>query len=797
MKNFGIFLTVFALYFLGFDADAILTPVGGGAGSGTVTSVNIADDSTTPIFTPSGGPVTVSGVLAFTLKNQNAGSVLLGPASGGPAQPTFGPLTGSYLSAIQTLDNVVYLSGNGNDATCIQNSIFLPCQTLQQAMNISSVNPNVVNLIQATDCNVYSGDGLNWFPDVIFQGAGQFCTVIDFGNSGLTMDPSWANGGNFVGGIIATQLISSGTVPALTFDFSGISVGGNDLFLLQDVYANTNIDSNFLAINTGNQQGFLLQNYTQNKGNFDFTDVNFAFLVNSVNQNSGLNITTTGANNCGVTMESSLLNGTVNITGNASGGYGALFVYGGFVNGTININNSNSYLLPTVGSVPPLSSIVSNGNIFFQSDVTSIPYSAANPGQWTGFGVTYPNPALAGQNQISVQNALDGIANYVANLTAYTVPYTPANPVEWNGYAGPGNVGQALDNIASSLIVQGYFNNYVMATPDLVNGVASLRQLTSNDLVSVFTAGNTVYVNAGGNDATCIFGNSFLPCATLAGAIAVNPGFGNIIVTDGGNYSLDGVNFPPGTNIVASLLYQPSIDFGINGPIFTAGWGSSSNQFAYITGFNISDNENPITLDLGTPSAGNANINLSFNFCNMNLANLLTFEGTNNPGNVNFNVNNGKQIGSSLFLDSNGLITSYSFANPVTLQSTTLASYTSFVSTTSFNQGVSILGNSAGGNENVIAGASFMSALIIDQASASLSAGVGTLPALSGITQTNGANIFPDGQIWQVTVQALGNTPLATNDGALAMTSTHILCTYNVLVTNWVQVSDGATLCVF
>ena len=69
----------------------------GGAGTGTVTSVALADGSTTPIYSISGSPVTTSGTLTETLMNQNANLVFAGPSSGSPAQPTFRALTNADL----------------------------------------------------------------------------------------------------------------------------------------------------------------------------------------------------------------------------------------------------------------------------------------------------------------------------------------------------------------------------------------------------------------------------------------------------------------------------------------------------------------------------------------------------------------------------------------------------------------------------------------------------------------------------------------------------------------------------
>ncbi len=61
----------------------------GSGGSGTVTSVGLADGSTVPLYGISGSPVTTTGTLTFTLNTQSANTVFAGPTTGSAAQPTF------------------------------------------------------------------------------------------------------------------------------------------------------------------------------------------------------------------------------------------------------------------------------------------------------------------------------------------------------------------------------------------------------------------------------------------------------------------------------------------------------------------------------------------------------------------------------------------------------------------------------------------------------------------------------------------------------------------------------------
>lgn len=64
-----------------------LTATGGSGG--VLSSVGLADTSTSPILTVGGSPLTANGAINITLKTQAAGLVFAGPATGPNAQPTF------------------------------------------------------------------------------------------------------------------------------------------------------------------------------------------------------------------------------------------------------------------------------------------------------------------------------------------------------------------------------------------------------------------------------------------------------------------------------------------------------------------------------------------------------------------------------------------------------------------------------------------------------------------------------------------------------------------------------------
>jgi hypothetical protein len=79
------------------SGDLSWTNGGGGGGSGTVTSVGLSAPAE---FTVSGSPITTSGTLTLTKANQASNLIYAGPASGGPAAPTFRSLAEADIPAL-------------------------------------------------------------------------------------------------------------------------------------------------------------------------------------------------------------------------------------------------------------------------------------------------------------------------------------------------------------------------------------------------------------------------------------------------------------------------------------------------------------------------------------------------------------------------------------------------------------------------------------------------------------------------------------------------------------------------
>lgn len=90
--------------------------------TGTVTSVALADGSTSPIYSISGSPVTSSGTLTFTLATQAKNLVFAGPASGANAQPAFRALVTADLPMLTVATKSSNYSVLAADAMTIFNA---------------------------------------------------------------------------------------------------------------------------------------------------------------------------------------------------------------------------------------------------------------------------------------------------------------------------------------------------------------------------------------------------------------------------------------------------------------------------------------------------------------------------------------------------------------------------------------------------------------------------------------------------------------------------------------------------
>jgi len=104
------------------------------ATSGTVTSVGLADGSSTPIYTISNSPVTSTGNLTFTLNTQSANKVFAGPSSGSAAQPGFRSLVSADIPDLSATYVTQTEVGSANGVASLDGSGKVPLSQLPSSV---------------------------------------------------------------------------------------------------------------------------------------------------------------------------------------------------------------------------------------------------------------------------------------------------------------------------------------------------------------------------------------------------------------------------------------------------------------------------------------------------------------------------------------------------------------------------------------------------------------------------------------------------------------------------------------
>lgn len=120
--------------------------------AGGVTSVALADGSSSPIYTISGSPVTSTGTLTFSLNTQSANVVFAGPTSGGAAQPGFRSLVSADIPSLSAL----YLALSGGT---MSGNINMGTHNISNAGTISATQFNVgTDLLPISEGSVSGGN---------------------------------------------------------------------------------------------------------------------------------------------------------------------------------------------------------------------------------------------------------------------------------------------------------------------------------------------------------------------------------------------------------------------------------------------------------------------------------------------------------------------------------------------------------------------------------------------------------------------------------------------------------------
>lgn len=174
-----------------------------GAAGGTVTSVGLADGSTTPIYSISGSPVSASGTLTYTLKNQNANLIFAGPGTGAAAQPAFRALVAAdiqTLAAVNWTGNHVFNPATGTPINVKLNGTTVFIANGITGATLQGYGPTAAGLVDMT-------------PDT-----GSFTATLVGCTTSPTGTAVWARNGNMV----------TVTLPGLngTSNSTGLSITG-------------------------------------------------------------------------------------------------------------------------------------------------------------------------------------------------------------------------------------------------------------------------------------------------------------------------------------------------------------------------------------------------------------------------------------------------------------------------------------------------------------------------------------------------------------------------------------------
>lgn len=219
-----------------------------GGGSGSVTSVALADGSTTPIYTVSGSPVTTSGTLTLTLANQSANTVFAGPTTGAATQPTFRGLVSADIP-----NNAANTTGTASNITATSNSTLTTLTALTSASNLNTVGTITSGTWNGTTIDIgHGGTGqvtktaafdalqpMTTLGDIIYGGTSGTGTRLG-GNTTTTKEFLSSTGTGSAANTPVWTTLSSADLPTITLtgDVTGSASGGSIATTLATVNAN-------------------------------------------------------------------------------------------------------------------------------------------------------------------------------------------------------------------------------------------------------------------------------------------------------------------------------------------------------------------------------------------------------------------------------------------------------------------------------------------------------------------------------------------------------------------------------
>lgn len=341
----------------------LLDNLSNASGSGTVTSVALADTSTTPLFNISGSPITSSGTLDFALKTQSANIILAGPTTGSAAQPTFRSLVIGDLSFAGSANGVATLDSGGHIPLSQ-----LPA-TLVEYLGTWNANTNTPTLANGTGTS------------------GQFYIVSTAGSTDFGAGPIAFNVGDWVlyNGTIWERAVQSNVVQ---------SVNGSTGVVTVNAINQLTGDATAGPASGSQSQALTLATVNSNTGSFGSSTAIPNFTVNGKGliTAAGTSVVVAPAGTLsGTTLNSSVVSSSLTSVGTLT----SLTVSGAFsasnFSGSSSGTNTGDLTLAAFGSTPATNGASLSGQV-----LTLQPADATHGG-----GVSTTTQTLAGDKTLT------------------------------------------------------------------------------------------------------------------------------------------------------------------------------------------------------------------------------------------------------------------------------------------------------------------------------------------------------------------------------------------------------------